>query len=116
MKKLLIASMAVAAALLTAPVESQADTKVKIFLGVPHYTYRVAPDYVYRDGQGWYRPGKAQGKAKISCERARNLVKNQGFRNVDRVECNGATYTFRGTRKGKRYAVYVDSRTGGVRR
>lgn len=111
MKRMLVAAMAAAAATFAVPTaDSLADTKVRIYLGVPHYSYRVAPDYVFRDGYGWYRPARAR----ISCQRARNIVRNQGFRNVDRVECNGATYTFRGTKNGKRYAVYVNARTGGV--
>lgn len=111
MKKIIIAAMAAAAAAIVLPAaDGMADTKVRVFFGVPHYAYRVGPDYVYRKGYGWYRPARN----KISCERARNIVRNQGFRNVDRVECNGATYTFRGTRSGKRYAIYVNARTGGV--
>lgn len=110
MKRTLVACMVFAAALFTAPTESTAHAKVRIYLGVPHYAYRVGPDYVYRSGWGWYRPARAR----ISCQRARNIVKNRGYRNVDRVECNGATYTFRGTRGGKRYVIYVNSRSGGV--
>jgi hypothetical protein len=112
MKKMIIAAMAAAAATCAVPAaDGEAATKVKIYLGVPHYATRLGPDYFYRNGYGWYRPA---AKGKISCERARNIVRNQGFRNVDRVECNGPTYTFRGTRNGKRYAVYVNARTGGV--
>ncbi len=73
----------------------------------PHYTYRVAPDYVFRKAMA------GTARAPRFLPRARNIVRNQGFRNVDRVECNGATYTFRGTRGGKRYAIYVNARTAG---
>ena len=110
MFKLLVATVLAAGVVLSVPLESRAATNVKIYLGVPHYSYRVAPDYVYRKGQGWYRPVRAR----ISCERGRNIVRNQGFRNVDRVECSGPTYTYRATRNGKRLSVYVNSRTGGV--
>jgi hypothetical protein len=35
---------------------SEAKTKVQIYLGVPHYSYQVSPEYRYRQGHGWYNP------------------------------------------------------------
>lgn len=115
MKSILIASAMAATFLFASPLPGEAATNIKIYLGVPHYTYRVAPDYVYRKGYGYYRPAGVAGN-KISCSRAKNRVQNSGYKNVDRVECSGATYTFRGTRNGKRHVVYVNSRTGNVSR
>lgn len=111
MKKFLIASALAATFAFAAPVPAEAHSSgIRIYLGVPHYSYRIGPDYQYRRGYGWYRPSVRR----ISCERARNLVRNRGYRNVQAVECRGATYTFRGVRNGKRFVLYVNSRSGGV--
>lgn len=110
MKKILLAAALAVGFAVTGPLPANADVNVRIHLGVPHYTYQVGPDYVYRKNYGWYR-GKG---SRISCDRARSIVRNSGYRNVDRVECGGATYTFRATRNGKRQLIYVNSRTGGM--
>lgn len=115
MKSILIASAMAMAVLFASPVPGEAATTVKIYLGLPHYVVRPGNDYVFRKGHGWYRPAAA-ARGKISCERARSRVKNSGYRNVDKVECSGATYTFRGTRNGKRHVVSVNARSGNVSR
>lgn len=51
---------------------------------------------------------------RVSCDRARSLVRNRGYRNVQVIECQGATYTFRAVRNGKRYKLFVNSRSGGI--
>jgi hypothetical protein len=93
-----------------APAPANADVNFRIYLGVPYYSYRVGPDYQYRRGYGWYLPGHG----KISCTRASSILRNKGYYNIGAVECRGKTYTFRATRNGKRYIVYVNSRSGGV--
>jgi hypothetical protein len=104
---------AAAAATLALAMPTAADAKVRIYLGLEHYDYRVGPDYRYREGYGWYRPiGIYRGR--ISCGEARRIVRRSGFRNVDTIECNGRTYTFEATRRGRDVTVYVDSRTGDV--
>ena len=113
MKKIILASAFAAALAMGLPMAAQADTKVKVYLGVPHYGYQVGPDYLYRDGYGWYRPiGVHRGR--ISCGEARRLVRNKGFRNVETIECNGRTYTFEATRRGRDVTVFVNSRTRAV--
>lgn len=116
MKKLLM-TLAVAAPLalgfgLGGVTGAEAKTSVNIYLGMPHYGYQVGPDYVYRKGHGWYRPGRPNYK--MSCDRARNLVRDRGYRNVQARNCGGQTYTFRATRNGRGVIVYVNSRTGAV--
>lgn len=116
MKKLLM-TLAVAAPMalgigLGGAGSAEAKTSVNIYLGMPHYSYQVGPDYVYRKGHGWYRPGRANYR--MSCKRARNLVRDRGYRNVRARDCSGRTYTFRATRNGRAFLVYVNSRTGAV--
>jgi hypothetical protein len=113
MKKFILASAFAVAITMGLPVAAEADTKVKVYLGLPHYDYRVGPDYRFRDGYGWYRPvGIYRGR--LSCGEARRVVRRSGFRNVATVECNGRTYTFEATRRGRDVTVFVNSRTGAV--
>jgi hypothetical protein len=112
MKSLILAS--VAAAVMTFAMPTVADAKVKIYLGLEHYDYRVGPDYRYREGYGWYRPSGFYGRGRISCGEARRIVRSSGFRNVDTIECRGRTYTFEATRRGRDVTVFVDSRNGRV--
>jgi len=112
MKGLFLAT-AVAATLAFA-MPTAADAKVQIYLGFPHYDYQVGPDYRYRDGYGWYRPTGYYNRGRLSCGEARRAVRNNGFRNVNAIECNGRTYTFEATRRGRDVTVFVDSRNGRV--
>jgi hypothetical protein len=95
------------------PVTADA-AKVKIYLGVPHYDYRVGPDYRFRDGYGWYRPVPVYKRGRLSCGEAKWRVRDKGFRNVSTIECRGATYTFKARRGDNRVTVYVNSRNGRV--
>jgi hypothetical protein len=115
MKKLILASTFATAIAMGLPLAAEADTKVRVYLGVPHYGYQVGADYRFRDGYGWYRPiGVHRGR--LSCGQARRIVRRSGFRNVATIECNGRTYTFEATRRGRDVSVFVNSRTGAVRR
>ena len=54
------------------------------------------------------------GYDRLSCGEARARVRHSGFRNVSTIECNGRTYTFEATRRGRDVTVYVNSLTGAV--
>ena len=114
MKKFILASAFAAAISMGLPVGAQADTDVKVYFGgLPHYSYRLGPDYRFREGYGWYRPiGIHRGR--LSCGEARARVRHSGFRNVDTIECNGRTYTFEATRRGRDVTVFVNSITGAI--
>ncbi len=112
MKKLLIALAVAAPMALGLGGAAEAKTNVNIYLGIPHYGYQVGPDYVYRKGHGWYRPGRNYNR--LSCGEARRLVRDRGFRNVEARNCSGRTYTFRAVRSGRVFVVYVNARTGAV--
>lgn len=114
MKKILIASaLALAASLGASSFPEIAQADVKFYLGLPHYDYRVGPDYRFREGYGWYDPDYSM-RMRLSCNEARQEVRQRGFRNILALECDGRTYTFRATRNGNRQVVYVNSRTGAV--
>jgi hypothetical protein len=54
------------------------------------------------------------GYGPLSCGEARAKVRHSGFRNVSTIECNGRTYTFEATRRGRDITIYVNSRTGAL--
>jgi hypothetical protein len=112
MKSILIAAAFAATLTVGLPLTARADTDFKIYLGIPHYGYRVGPDYRFREGYGWYLPDTRRGR--LSCGEARRIVRRSGFRNISTIECNGRTYTFEATRRGREVTVYVNSRTGAV--
>jgi hypothetical protein len=116
MKSIILASAFAAALAMGLPVAAEAKTNVQIYLGVPHYSYQVGPDYRFREGHGWYRQSGYSNRGRLSCGEARSRVRNNGFRNVATIECNGSTYTFEATRRGRDVTVYVNSRTGALRR
>ncbi len=94
---------------------SEAEAKVVIYFGMPHYDYQPGPDYIYRDGYGWYQPRPGYyGPARLSCGEAKWRVRERGFRNVRTIECDGRTYTFMARRGDRRVTVYVNSRTGAI--
>ena len=114
MKKLLLALVVAAPMVLGLSAVSCAEAKpsVNIYLGVPHYGYQVGPDYVYRKGHGWYRPGRNYNR--MSCGEARGLVRDRGYRNIVARNCNGQTYVFRAVRNNRIFVIYVNARTGAV--
>ncbi len=120
MKRLILASAVAAAVVIGLAPAADAKVKVGVFFGVPHYDYRVGPDYVYRDGYGWYQPSYRYGayggydRRRLSCGEARWQVRNSGYRNVSTVECEGRTYTFEGTRHGRPVTIFVNSRSGAI--
>src|SRR5258705_9460695 len=105
MRNIIVASAFAAALALALPTAADAATNVKIYLGVPHYSYQVGPDYLYRPNYGWYMPSGIHGR--LSCGEAKSRVRNHGFRNVATIECQGRTYTFNARRGDHHVIVYV---------
>ena len=116
MKSLFLTAAVAATLAFAMPTTASADTNFRLFLGMPHYGYQVGPDYRFRDGYGWYQDTRYYNndRGRLSCGEARRAVRNNGFRNVNTIECNGRTYTFEATRRGRDVTVFVDSRNGRV--
>jgi hypothetical protein len=114
MKKIILASAFAAAIAVGLPLAAEAKTNVQVYFGVPYYDYQYGPDYRFRQGYGWYRPMGIYNRGRLSCGEARARVRNSGFRNVATIECQGRTYTFEATRRGREVTVYVNSRTGAI--
>lgn len=116
MKSIILASAFAATLAIGLPVAAEAKTNVQIYFGMPHYGYQVGPDYRFRDGYGWYQDTHYynNNRGRLSCGEARRAVRNSGFRNVNTIECNGRTYTFEATRRGREVTVFVNSRNGRI--
>jgi hypothetical protein len=120
MKGFFLTSALAATLAFAMPMAADAKTNVKVYLGVPYYDYQYGPDYRFREGYGWYRPMGYYGyyddysRRRLSCGEARARVRQSGFRNVTTIECNGRTYTFEATRRGRDVTVFVNSRNGRV--
>jgi hypothetical protein len=65
-------------------------------------------------GGGIATDNYGNGYDRLSCGEARAKVRYSGYRNVSTIECNGRTYTFEATRRGRDITVYVNSRTGAM--
>lgn len=126
MKKTLLGLLATVVLMGSAATMADAKTRVNFYFGTPYYDEQRGSDYFYYPGRGWYRdydrrsyysrPYQNRSYRRISCSRARSLVRNQGFRNVITRDCAGGTYTFSGRRNNQRVLLYVNARTGAVRR
>jgi hypothetical protein len=51
------------------------------------------------------------GNDKISCNTARHMVRERGFKTVKIKSCVSTVYSFYALRNGRSYVFYVDSRT-----
>lgn len=119
LKKLaLVAALAIPAlglAGMSAPAE--AKTTFQLYLGVPYYAHQMGPDYRYYPGRGWYRHGPHRGNfGMISCQRGANIVRNNGYRNVRAIDCQGPRYTYRAVRNGKHFTLSLNARSGRLMR
>ena len=106
MKKIIFASAFAAALTMGIPLSAQADN-VKDYMdrneiGDPYGCYDCVPRL------GFYHRGR------LSCGEARARVRGSGYRNVATIECNGRTYTFEATRRGRDVTVFVNARNGAI--
>ena len=113
MKTFILASAFAAALAVGIPMGAQAGSSAKDFfdrneIGDPYGCYGCYPRW------GVYYPRVGVYRGRLSCGEAKWRVRNSGFRNVSTIECQGRTYTFEATRRGRDVIVYVNSRTGAI--
>ena len=130
-KKTIIACLALLIAVFAfQPIEkAEARTRVHIGVGIgpgyggyyggyPYYGpgYYYAPPVPYYGGyyapRRTYRPRRHARR--ISCRRARRIVRNRGYRNVRTIDCTGRGYSFLGRRRGRLYKISMRSRSGRI--
>lgn len=104
MTRTLFAAAAVAAGLVAAAPAQQAEAKVTINVGVgiPGGYY---PDY----GYGGHYPVIDPPHYGISCGKGRKIVRWNGFRRVNAVDCSAPVYQYNAWRGGMAYRVKVSS-------
>ncbi len=52
--------------------------------------------------------------ARVSCREARNILRSEGFRRVEAVDCEGSRYQFEAVYRGRPVLVTVSSRSGRI--
>ena len=117
MKGLFLTSALAAALAFAMPMSAEAKSRVNIYLDAPYYDDPYDPHSRFHEGYGWYQPMGYYDdyeRGRLSCGEARAHVRGSGYRNVDTIECDGRTYTFEATRRGRDVTVLVNSRTGAV--
>lgn len=103
-KSLITAAVLSIAALLPATqAEAKSDINVSLGLGVGGY-FGPGYDPYYHGGAG-----VVVDFGGVSCSQARKIVKNEGFYNVNSVDCSAPTYNFTAWHDGGKYKVRVNS-------
>lgn len=121
--KSLIAVATVASAVSFASVPAKAETTVDVGIGIGLGGFYPGDGYGYGD-DGYaddypvyprhrrrhfddYAPVLSYG---VSCNRGRNIVRSEGFRNVRAYDCSAPTYAYKAWRDGELYRVKVSYR------
>lgn len=115
--------IAVAAVASTLAVIAPAEAGVKVYLGgslfdngygydgYPDYRPDYQPDY---QPDNFYEPPRRPQYRGISCEDGAEQVREEGYRRVRVIECEGRNYTYKARRQGGRYVVTVSRRRGDI--
>jgi (2Fe-2S) ferredoxin len=115
MKKLIFGILAAATLIGGTATLAEAKTSFSIYFGLPYYNQPMGPNFSYFPNRGWYQiqPGyNNKWRQRMSCNSARRIVRNHGYRNVVAKDCVGSTYSFSTRRNNQRVTIYVNSRTG----
>ncbi len=136
LKKILIAASLAAAFVVSAQV---AEAKVKVFIGIGdnpggycahHYDpihcggggygggYYGGDGY-YGGGYGYYpqpyyAPAYPIMRNNISCNDAKWMLSDRGYRKINAQDCRGSSYTFTARRNGGKFLINVNSRNGRI--
>ncbi len=111
--------IAVAAVASTLAVVVPAEAGVKVYLGGGFYDNGYGNDG-YSDYQPdyqpdyFYEPPRRPKYRGISCEDGAEQVREEGYRRVRVIECDGRHYTYKARRHGGRYVVTVSRRRGDI--
>ena len=85
---------------------------VDVFIWPPFFGYD--PYYYDPYYDPYYAPRRRYYRSRISCKRARNLVRRRGYHRLRAYDCRGKVYGFYARRGGKRYKVRVSAYTGRI--
>ena len=126
-KNTIIAAAALAAATFAVqPGTAEAGSKVQFHIGVgtPYYGHGYYGGHRYYGGHGSYAGPAYYGHSyyaprpryRVSCRRARHILRDRGFRRIRVHNCEGRRYVFTARRGGDSWIVKVSSRTGRILR
>ena len=119
---IIAASALVAATLAFQPGPAEAGSKVQFSIGIGnpyngHYGGHGGSSYYggpsYYGGYSDYAPRR---RYRVSCRRARHMLRDHGFRRIRARDCNGRRYSFKACRGGHWWIVKVSSRNGRILR
>ena len=118
--KILMAAGVAAAFSLSAPI-AEAKVNVTIGIGQPggycyynHDPFRCG-GYGYYPRPGYFVPHPDYDYGnRVSCNEARWIVRERGFRDVRTADCGGKYHTFFGRKKGGTFRIKVYSRNGRI--
>ena len=118
MKKTVLGLLAAAALIGGLATAAEAKVRFNIYFGTPYYDSQIEPGYLFNRNYGWYDPDYDDRydhrSYRISCNEARRLVRQNGYRNVVARDCEGRSYAFSATRNQRRVVINVNSRTGAL--
>jgi hypothetical protein len=123
MKKTYLSIIAAALFLSAGPNLAEAKGNFGSYSGLLYLNEQVASDYKHYQSIDWYSDGdqyndrpdygnRPNHGQQMSCNEARRLVRDSGYRNVDTKNCSGKIYMFTGRRDGRQLFIYVKARTG----
>jgi hypothetical protein len=58
------------------------------------------------------QPAQGSGAGSVSCDRARGIVADFGFKDIRADSCSGKTYGFSATRDGKPFSIKIVAANG----
>ena len=103
MRKTVIAAGAIAAALMAyQPAPAVADAVIQF----------VFPGGSVGIGDG--HSDRRHRASRVSCRDARHIVRDNGFHNVDTVDCDGDSYRFHARRHGDKWRINLDAWSGRI--
>jgi hypothetical protein len=106
--KTLIATAAVATALLAAlpASEAKADVDVSIGIGIGgYYPGYYGYDGGYGGGYGYWQ----REPRRVGCNRGANIVDNAGFYRVNPIDCSAPIYAYTAWKRGHKFVVRMNS-------
>lgn len=92
-----VASLGIAAMLLSTPVTIPAPASAQVTVNIDL-------------GLGTH----LSGRQRITCSRGEQLIRSRGFRNIRRLDCRGRYFVYRASRQGTRFEIALSSRDGQV--
>jgi hypothetical protein len=116
MRKFLTPALVAAAlvgAATAATTAAKADVDVFVGVGGP-FGDDYDPDRHFLGDPRYYPRFNQRHRYRISCWQGKERVQWAGFRKVRAVDCDGARYSYRASKRGDSFIISVNSRSGRI--